>query len=141
MKQTKLTITAINIAYKAHLNVKEQGNLPKIYKVFTLANNMETEYEFCVALLYDALLDKKTTLNKLKKDFPFEVTDALFILIPDDSLAYPDYIRRIKTNKVSTKVKIAELEYELVNEQANKNKVKQQQNIEKINFALNILKK
>lgn len=141
MIHTTLTNKAINLAYRAHLNIKDEDKLPKIYKAISIANKMENEFEFCVAILYQAVLDKKLSLNNLKKEFPFQVTDAIFILIPDDSLAYPDYIRRINTNETSTKVKIAELEYKLIKEKENKNKASKEQNIQKYNFALNILKK
>lgn len=141
MVHTKLTNKAINLAYRAHLNQQDEDKLPKIYKAISLGNKMDNEFDFCVAILYQAVLDKKISLNNLKKDFPFQVTDAIFILIPDDSLAYPDYVRRIKTNNTSTKVKIAELEYDLLKEENNKNKHQRNQNIQRYNFALNILKK
>lgn len=141
MVYTKLTKNAIKRAYKAHLNEVDDEGLPTVFKVFVRAGKMESEHEACAALLYMAVKNKKLSLDSLKGDYPFQVTDAIFILIPDDSLSYPDYIRRIKTNDISTKIKVVELEEKIASLSLNKNKNKVKSDLERYNFALNILKK
>jgi|SRR5690554_3225445 len=139
MIYTKLTKKALSLAYKLHGKDFDEYNLPVIFNVFVVADKIDEEYGVCAALLYQAVEDKKISLNNLKKDFPFEVTDTIFILLTDDALAYPDYIRRIKTNSTATKIKIYEIE-----ENIKKLKLEPKENktkLERFKFALNILKK
>lgn len=138
---TKLTKKAINLAYKYHLNDLDEHGLPFIYQVFNVANKINDEYGLSAALLYRAVDYKKVSLNVLRKEFSFEVTDAIFILMTDDSLAYPDYIRRIKTNNLATKIKIAELEEKIQLLSFISNKEKKELELKRYKFALNILKK
>lgn len=139
MIYTKLTKKAINLAYQFHKNDLDEFGLPVIFNVFSSTKEITDEHGVCVALLYSAVEQKKVSLKELKKDFPFEVTDTIFILLTDDTLAYPDYIRRIKTNRLATTIKIKEIDEKIkrLSCEPNKNKHK----LEKFEFALNLLKK
>lgn len=138
---TKLTKKAINLAYRLHTKEQDEYGLPFIYQIFNVASKMDDEFGHCAALLYKAVDNKKTTIKNLQKEFPFEVTDAIFILITDDSLAYPDYIRRIKTNEIATKIKISEIEEKTQLLSLINDKNKKELELKRYNFALNILKK
>ncbi len=139
MNYTKQVVKAIELAQKSYGNIK-QNNLPAIFLAYYRASKLDCEECVCVAILNVGLELKKLQLNHLKKDFPFPVTDALFILTKDDTLSYPDYIRRIKTNPIATKVKIVELEHKIELLQLEKNKQHLKQQKEKYEFALKILK-
>lgn len=139
MIYTELTKKALKLATQFHTNDLDESGLPVIFNVFIIANQIIDEYGVCAALLYQAVETKKVLLKELKKDFPFEVTDTIFILLTDDTLSYPDYIRRIKTNKTATIIKIKEIEEKIkrLNYKPNKSKHK----LERFEFALAILKK
>ena len=141
MTYTNLVKKAIKLAYNLHKGETDEYGLPIIYNVYSIANNIDNEYGFCAALLYMAVENKKTTLENLKKDFPFEVTDTIFMLKTDDSLAYPDYIRRIKINPIATQIKIAEINNRISLLELKEDKGKIKIELEKYQFALNILKK
>lgn len=138
---TKLTKRAINLASKYHSKDLDEYGLPFIYQVYNVASKIDDEYGLCASLLYQAVDSKKVSLDFLRKEFPFEVTDAIFILITDDSLAYPDYVRRVKTNEIATKIKIAELEEKIKLLAFENNQNKKDLELKRYNFALNILKK
>lgn len=81
MIYTENTRKAMNIAYSAHNGQKDKSGVPYVFHPVHLAERMETEDECIVALLHD------------------------------DSVPYMDYIRKIKTNPLAKKVKLADLEH------------------------------
>ncbi|NLN50086.1 MAG: hypothetical protein GX149_00480 [Acholeplasmataceae bacterium] len=139
MIYTPLTVKAINLASRAHLNRLDENKLPEIFFVYSVASKTKNEYSFCVAMLFLAVEMKYLSFKRLKRDFPFEITDAINMLITDDSLSYPDYIRRIKTNELASQVKVIELEEKLALLNISKDKRMVAQKKEKYSFALNIL--
>lgn len=139
MVYTKLTKTAIDMCLISY-GKDTDGTLPLLFLAYHRASKLNEEHEICASLLSVGIEYKKLNLNHLKKKFPFEVTDALFILTKDDTLSYPDYIRRIKTNEIATKVKIIELEHKLELLELQKDKQIYNQQKDKYNFALKILK-
>lgn len=113
MIYTELTKEAMNIAYKAHHKQKDRGGYPYINHPFHLAEQMDDEYSTCVALLHDVVEDSNITLNELSIIFPYEIVEAVSLLTHDKGILYADYINIIKTNKLATKVKLADLKHNL----------------------------
>ncbi len=111
MINTKLTRKAMIIAYNAHQNQFDKANIPYIYHPIHIAEQMETELECIVALLHDVVEDTDITLNDLEKEFPKEVIDLLKILTHDKKIDYIEYIKKVKTNPIATKIKIADLKH------------------------------
>lgn len=111
MINTKLTRKAMIIAYKAHQNQFDKANIPYIYHPIHIAEQMDTELECIVALLHDVVEDTDITLNDLEKEFPQEVIDLLKILTHDKKIDYIEYIKKVKTNPIATKIKIADLKH------------------------------
>lgn len=111
MINTKLTRKAMIIAYKAHQNQFDKANIPYIYHPIHIAEQMDTELECIVALLHDVVEDTDITLNDLEKEFPQEVIDLLKILTHDKKIDYIEYIEKVKTNPIATKIKIADLKH------------------------------
>ena len=109
MINTKLTRKAMIIAYNAHQNQFDKANIPYIYHPIHIAEQMDTELECIVALLHDVVEDTDITLNDLEKEFPQEVIDLLKILTHDKKIDYIEYIKKVKTNPIATKIKIADL--------------------------------
>lgn len=111
MINTNLTRKAMVIAYNAHLNQVDKAKVPYIYHPIHLAEQMDTELECIVALLHDVVEDTNITFENLALTFPMEVIGTLKILTHDKSVDYMDYIKKIKENKIATKVKIADLRH------------------------------
>lgn len=111
MINTKLTRKAMLIAYNAHQNQFDKANIPYIYHPIHIAEQMDTELECIVALLHDVVEDTDITLNDLEKEFPKEVIDLLKILTHDKKIDYIEYIKKVKTNPIATKIKIADLKH------------------------------
>ena len=112
MIYTTLTKKAMRIAFAAHKEQVDKTGMPYIYHPIHLAEQMETEDEVCVALLHDVVEDTDMTLGDLRSHgFPENVLDALALLTHDDGVEYMDYIRRVKTNSLASKVKLADLRH------------------------------
>ena len=109
MVYTELTKKAMLIAYDAHHGQFDKGGYPYINHPIHLAEQMENEYECCVALLHDVVEDTDVTFEDLESEFPSEVIEALKLLTHDKDVEYMDYVKKIKTNEISTKVKLADL--------------------------------
>ncbi len=139
MIYTELTKKALKLAYKHHKNDLDKGRIPYVYHLYHIASLMDSEYSVCVALLHDIIEFKHLTLKDLQREFPFPVTEAIRLLTSDDTLSYPDYIRRIKTSEIATKVKIEDLKHNL--DMTRLDKVSKEDNLrkEKYEFALRVL--
>ena len=111
MVYTELTNKAMKIAYDAHHGQFDKGGIPYIYHPIHLAEQMDDEVECVCALLHDVVEDTDITFEDLEKDFPKEVIDILKLLTHEDGIEYMDYVRKIKTNKVATKVKMADIKH------------------------------
>lgn len=112
MIYTKLTKTAMRIAFDAHKDQVDKTGLPYIFHPFHLAEQMTDEDTTCVALLHDVIEDTTVTFDDLaEKGFPAEVIDALRLLTHDPAIHYMDYVAEIKKNPVATAVKLADLRH------------------------------
>lgn len=112
MIYTKLTKTAMRIAFDAHKDQVDKTGLPYIFHPFHLAEQMTDEVTTCVALLHDVIEDTAVTFDDLaEKGFPAEVIDALRLLTHDPAVPYMDYVAEIKKNPVATAVKLADLRH------------------------------
>lgn len=112
MIYTPKTKQALNLMFEKHKEQKDAAGQPYVFHPFHLAESMDTEDETIVALLHDIIEDTNLTLNDLKKkDFSDTVIKCISILTHDKTEDYFDYIKRISTNKIATKVKIADLKH------------------------------
>ena len=111
MIYTEMTIKAMKIAYNAHLGQVDYNDVPYIFHPYHLAEQMDEEISCTVALLHDVVEDTQVTMTDLEKEFPKEVIDALELLTHKDGADYFDYVRKIKTNPIATKVKLADLNH------------------------------
>lgn len=73
---------------------------------------MTDEKTICVALLHDVVEDTDITFEELENEgFSEDIIDALKLMTHDDSVPYMDYVKEIKTNRIATTVKIADLKH------------------------------
>lgn len=112
MLYTDLTKKAMRLCYKAHDGQMDKGGVPYVFHPFHVAEQMETEYDICVALMHDVLEDTNYTIEDVRAEgFPDEVLEALLCITRDAHMEYADYIEIVKTNDIATRVKLADLEH------------------------------
>lgn len=102
-------IKAMLIMLDAHKGQKDKGEHPYFLHPLRVSMTTKSKRAKVVALLHDVLEDS----NKYEiKDFNFldeEQEEALLLLTHNDSDEYFEYIKRIKQNKISREVKLADL--------------------------------
>ena len=113
MIYTPLTIRAMQIAYSAHHGQVDKTGVPYIFHPLHLAEQMEEEISCCAALLHDTVEDTEITLEALAADFPPEVVEAVGLLTHEEGTDYYDYVRRIRSNPIAKKVKLADLNHNM----------------------------
>ena len=106
-----MTIKAMKIAYDAHLGQLDYNGVPYIFHPYHLAEQMDDEISCTVALLHDVVEDTSITLDDFEQMFPKQVVEIVMLLTHDEKVDYFDYIRKIKTNAIATKVKLADIEH------------------------------
>ena len=111
MVYTELTRKAMIMAFNAHKDQVDKAGVPYIYHPIHIAEQMEDEIECICALLHDVVEDTDTSFEYLANVFPNEVIDILKLLTHEDGIEYMDYVKKIKTNKIATKVKLADLKH------------------------------
>ena len=111
MINTKLTRLASKIAYKAHEGQTDKAGVPYIFHPIHIAEQMDSEESCVVALLHDVIEDSDITLEILSKYFNDDIITDLRVLTNKENDDYVMYIKRVKTNKLATKVKIKDLEH------------------------------
>ena len=111
MIYTKMTILAMKTAYNAHFGQLDYNDVPYIFHPYHLAEQMDDEISCTVALLHDVVEDTSLTFADLEQIFPKQVVEIVMLLTHDEKVDYFDYIRKIKTNAIATKVKLADIEH------------------------------
>ena len=111
MIYSKMTICAMKTAYNAHLGQLDYNDVPYIFHPYHLAEQMDDEISCTVALLHDVVEDTSLTFADLEQIFPKQVVEIVMLLTHDEKVDYFDYIRKIKTNAIATKVKLADIEH------------------------------
>jgi (p)ppGpp synthase/HD superfamily hydrolase len=111
MIYTEMTIKAMKVAYEAHLGQLDYNDVPYIFHPYHLAEQMDDEVSCTVALLHDVVEDTHLTLPDLEQIFPTQVVEIVRLLTHDEGIDYFDYIRKIKTDSIATKVKLEDLKH------------------------------
>ena len=111
MIYTELTNKAMGIAYAAHHGQTDYNGIPYIFHPIHLAEQMEDEISCCCALLHDVVEDTAVTMEDLAEEFPEEVLAVLKLLTHSKDVPYFDYVRKIKTNPIAVKIKLADISH------------------------------
>ena len=109
MVYTPLTNKALVFSYNAHHGQLDYNGIPYIFHPLHLAEQMDDEISCCAALLHDVVEDTAVTLEDLAAVFPPEVVEAVALLTHEEGTDYFDYVRRIRSNPIALKVKLADL--------------------------------
>ncbi len=112
MIYTELTKKALKLCFEAHKEQVDKSGMPYVFHPFHLAEQMTDEATTVVALIHDVVEDTDTTFEYLEKQgFSVEMINALKLLTHDKGVPYMDYVAEIKTNRIATVVKLADLRH------------------------------
>ena len=103
---------AFEIAKKAHAGQVDKAGVNYIFHPMTVAFQCGgDDSAIIVALLHDVAEDTNLTIENLRDEINLTAEEvlALKILTHDKNIPYFEYIQKIKTNSLATKVKIADL--------------------------------
>ncbi len=102
---------AVAIAATAHQNQLDKANAPYILHPLRLLLRGQTPLEQIVAVLHDVVEDSDWTLEQLAAEgFPSEAIAALNCLTRRSDESYDEFIDRVLTNPLATRVKRYDLE-------------------------------
>jgi len=102
---------AIAIAAEGHAGQKDRGGKSYILHSLRVMMKMDTEEEMIAAILHDVKEDTDLTTKMLiEEGFKTFTVHAIECLTHQDEDSYSEYIERVKTSEMATKVKIADLE-------------------------------
>lgn len=102
---------AISIAVKYHENQRDSEGMPKVLHPINVMFKMQTEEEMIVAVLHDVVEDTEYSLRNLSLDnFSNLTLFSVECITRRVGEKYSSYIQRVKTNDISIKVKLADLE-------------------------------
>ena len=114
MIYTDLVKKAAQISFEAHKHDVDKSGYPYFMHPMTLAMQFDDEESVCVALLHDVIEDHgdKYTFKYLEEQgFSTNIITALQLLTHQKGIDYLDYVRKIKTNELAKKVKLADLRH------------------------------
>src|SRR5882762_1765810 len=102
---------AIAIAAQAHQEQRDKAGAPYILHPLRMMLRMSSEIEMMAAILHDVVEDTEWTLDKLRQaGFSEEVVQAVECLTHRTHETYEEFIARVRTNAIASKVKLADLE-------------------------------
>ncbi len=103
---------AIEIAQEAHKGVKDKGGHDYIHHPIRVMHAMSNDQEKIVAILHDVVEDSDWTFDRLKEEgFEDSVIEGLRCVTKhSEEEDYQEFIKRAATNKIATKVKMADIE-------------------------------
>ena len=103
---------AIEIAQEAHKGVKDRGGHDYINHPIRVMHAMSNDQEKIVAILHDVVEDSDWTFDRLKEEgFEDSVIESLRCVTKySEEEDYQEFIKRAATNKIATKVKMADIE-------------------------------
>jgi (p)ppGpp synthase/HD superfamily hydrolase len=102
---------AIAIAAQAHQDQHDKAGAPYILHPLRMMLRMSSEAEMMAAVLHDVVEDTDWTLDQLRQaGFAEEVVQAVECLTHRDHETYDEFVARVRTNAIASKVKLADLE-------------------------------
>lgn len=101
---------AYQIARAAHKGQVDKGGNDYIKHPIAVASLVKTEDEKIVALLHDVVEDTPVSLQNLReKGFAESIIEAVDCITKRNGETLESYLNRVKSNRISTVVKIADL--------------------------------
>lgn len=110
-KVMNLIRLALLIATTAHYNQYDKAYKPYIEHPIRVANKFTDDTDIAVALLHDVVEDTGLSFQDLAYlRIPDEVITAVAAITKHHGEIQTDYLRRVKSNPVALKVKLADIE-------------------------------
>ena len=106
-KYTEKAKEIINKEFKGKL---DKGGDYYVNHLYRVSNKLFREYDKTVAFLHDLLEDTEYSEKSLRFIFPDIITDSVVCLTKQKGESYSSYLDRVKSNEISIRVKIADLE-------------------------------
>lgn len=105
-------LKAIWLAKAAHKGQTDKGGKDYFQHCKAVARKCWRYTDKVVAYLHDTVEDTWVTISLLE-DFGFskKVIDAVIAITHRKTLDYPTYLKIVKTNKIATRVKIADMKH------------------------------
>ena len=102
--------TAIRIAAIAHEHQTRSNGEPYFFHSYRVMQAMNSLEEKNVAMLHDVIEDTSWTIEDLRLEgFSETILDAVLLLTHSPDIHYLEYINRISSSPLATKVKLADL--------------------------------
>lgn len=101
--------TAIKLATEAHKGQVDKGGHDYIGHPLRVMNSVTHETDKIVAVLHDVVEDTPVSLSALQIVFNSEIIDAIHYMTRSESATWKSYIEGVMSNKIATRVKIADL--------------------------------
>jgi len=108
-------VEAFKLAFEIHGNQRDKGGDPYLFHVLRVAMAMRTDEERAVALLHDTVESSATLeaqvdlVRKIRLHFGEAISKTVLRLTRTEFEPYMDYIRRLSTDRMAVKVKLADL--------------------------------
>ena len=103
---------AYEIAASAHAGQVDKAGKDYIFHPLTVASFVKTDDEKTVALLHDVVEDTSVTLQNLSDaGFSDAVVHAVDCVTKRDGEELQDYLQRVKSDRLATAVKLADLQH------------------------------
>lgn len=107
-------LKALSIARKTHKNQLDLSGKPYILHPIYVSKNVKGKKAKIVALLHDTIEDGNITIKALEKHFSKDICCAIEKLTRTKNQSYSSYITNIKTCDLAKKVKIADIEHNMM---------------------------
>jgi (p)ppGpp synthase/HD superfamily hydrolase len=102
---------SLEIALQAYAGQTDKAGKTYILHPLRLMAKMQDEHEMAVAILHDVIEDSDYTAEDLlSAGIPAVVVDAVHVLTKTKGEDYDQFVARVLTNPLATKVKIADIE-------------------------------
>lgn len=102
---------SLEIALQAHAGQTDKAGRPYILHPLRIMARMVTTEELSVALLHDVLEDSEWTVEALlQAGIPQTVVDAVQCLTKVPGEDYEQFIQRVRSNPLASKIKQADIE-------------------------------
>lgn len=106
-------VDAIQLALTAHYHQEDKADVPYILHPLRVMFAVHDDEARMAAILHDVVEDSEFTFDTLRcLGYPESVVKAVECLTkrPEEKNDYPAFIKRVKTNPIARRVKIADIE-------------------------------
>ena len=102
---------AVQIAAGAHLGQRDKSGAPYLLHPLRMMLRMDSEPAMIAAILHDVVEDSEWTIDRLRAEgFSEDILRAVDCLTHREGESYETFVKRVKTDALARRVKLADLE-------------------------------